>query len=466
MRHTKIICICLLLSGLLSCKKWLDVRPATEIRQENMFETETGFKEALFGVYMKMGKTAVYGGTLTLTVLDVLAQYYNVQDFSNKYANYGKYSYKDIQVRIAVDSVWNVQYECIANLNNLLEAVDQRRSVFSGQHYNLVKGEALGLRAFLHFDLLRLYGPVMATGATKKAIPYITTFGKLVTPQSTATEVIDKCLQDLDAADSLLNVQQKLLYDDPDAFLSYTRNHFNYWAIQALRARIYLYKGDKAKALQYARTIIDKENFTFGDPNTFNATYNSDRTFSTEHVFAVQVSDLKNLYDREFKPGSTNSVVIYQLPAVVDDIFEVTKGGATDFRYRYLVARQGAVSLFTKYAQDVNGALQIKGQIPLIKLPEMYYIAAEATADKNLALGYLNTIRSKRGLIALTGPLDEETLKAELTKEYTKEFCSEGQLFYYFKRLNRPQIPRTSVQMNDATYVLPLPDNEVEFGNR
>ncbi|ASZ13855.1 RagB/SusD family nutrient uptake outer membrane protein [Chitinophaga pendula] len=466
MKHTKIICIYLLLSAMLSCKKWLDVRPATEIKQENMFETETGFKEALFGVYMKMGKTASYGGTLTLTILDVLAQYYNVQDFNNKYANVGKYNYRDIQVRTAIDSVWNLQYECIANLNNLLAAVDQQKSVFSGQHYEMVKGEALGLRAFLHFDLLRIYGPVIATGAAKKAIPYITTFGKLVTPQSTATEIMDKCLQDLDAADSLLKVQQQLFYADPDAFRSYTRNHFNYWAVQALRARIYLYKGDKVKALQYAKSVIDEARFTFGDPNTFNATYNSDRTFSTEHIFAIQVSDLKILYDREFKPGSTNAVTIYQLPTVVDDMFEVTKGGATDYRYRYLVARQGDVSLFTKYNQDVNGALEIEGQIPLIKLPELYYIAAEASPDKNLALTYLNTIRSKRGLVGLPTPIDEATLTAELTKEYTKEFCSEGQLFFYFKRLNRSQIPRTAVQMNEATYVLPLPDNEVEFGNR
>lgn len=466
MKNIRIIIISLLLPGFFSCKKWLDVRPATEIRQENMFETETGFKEALFGVYVKMGSAALYGGTQTMTVMDVLAQYYNVQDFSNKYANYGKYDYRNIDVRATLDAVWNGQYECIANINNLLAATDEHKQVFTGQHYNLIKGEALGLRAFLHFDLLRLYGPVIATGAGNKAIPYVTTFGKLVTPVSTATAVIDKCLQDLDAADSLLKVQQELFYSDPDVFQSYTRNHFNYWAVQALRARIYLYKGDKAKALQYAKAVIDQEIFPFGDPNTFNASYNQDRTFSTEHVFALQVSNLKTLYDPDFKPSSTNSVSIYQLPAVVDDIFEVSKGGATDYRYRYLTARQGSVVLFTKFQQDVNGSLEILGQVPLIKLPELYYIAAESTPDKIAAIGYLNAIRSKRGLVTLPETLDDSAFRDELTKEYTKEFCSEGQLFFYFKRLNRTQIPRTSVQMSDATYVLPLPENEVEFGNR
>lgn len=466
MKNIKLICICGLLTGFFSCKKWLDVRPATEIRQENMFETESGFKEALFGVYMKMGATSLYGGSQTLTVMDVLAQYYNVQDFSNRYANFGKYNYTDIQVRTKIDSIWNGQYECIANLNNLLSAIDENKRVFTAQHYNLVKGEALGLRAFLHFDLLRLYGPAMATGAGKKSIPYVTTFSKMVTPFSTTTEITDRCLRDLDAADSLLKVQQKLFYDDADLFQSYTRNHFNYWAVQALRARIYLYKGDKTKALQYARAVIDPNVFPFGDPNTFNATYNSDRTFSTEHVFAIQVANLKVLYDSEFKPGATNAVALYQLPAVVDDMFDITKGGATDYRYRYLTARQGSVMLYTKFQQDVRGGIQILGQVPLMKLSELYYIAAEATPDKNAALNYLNTMRSKRGLVALQGPLDDDAFRGELTKEYTKEFCGEGQLFFYFKRLNRLQIPRTNVQMSDATYILPLPENEVEFGNR
>jgi hypothetical protein len=466
MKNIKIICICLLLPGFFSCKKWLDVRPATEIRQENMFETESGFKEALFGVYMKMGGTALYGGTQTLTVMDVLAQYYNVQDFSNKYANYGKYDYKNITVRATLDQIWSGQYECIANINNLLAATDQHKQVFTGNHYNMVKGEALGLRAFLHFDLLRLYGPVIAANTGKKAIPYVTTFGKLVTPFSTANEIIDKCLADLDTADNLLKTQQKLFYDNLDPFQSYTRNHFSYWAVQALRARIYLYKGDKAKALQYAKAVIDQDIFPFGDPNTFNASYNKDRTFSTEHVFALQVSNLKALYESDFKPSSTNSVSIYQLPTVVDDMFEITKGGATDYRYRYLTARQGSVVLFTKYLQDVNGSLQILGQVPLMKLPELYYIAAESTSDKTAAISYLNTMRSKRGLIALPLTLDDGAFRDELTKEYTKEFCGEGQLFFYFKRLNRTQIPRTTVQMSNATYVLPLPENEVEFGNR
>jgi hypothetical protein len=36
---------------LTSCKKWLDVRPKTEIKESEQFSTEQGFKDALYGSY-------------------------------------------------------------------------------------------------------------------------------------------------------------------------------------------------------------------------------------------------------------------------------------------------------------------------------------------------------------------------------------------------------------------------------
>jgi len=42
----------------------------------------------------------------------------------------------------------------------------------------------------------------------------------------------------------------------------------------------------------------------------------------------------------------------------------------------------------------------------------------------------------------------------------------EGQLFYYYKRLNFASIPGSAVSGSDDIYVLPMPENEVEFGNR
>ena len=98
---------------------------------------------------------------------------------------------------------------------------------------------------------------------------------------------------------------------------------------------------------------------------------------------------------------------------------------------------------------------------PLLRISEMYYIAAETEMDPNLALGYLNTVRFNRGLADLQPGTD---INAELLKEYQKEFFGEGQLFFYYKRTNTQVIADGSGQddytndfMSDSYYVVPHP---------
>ena len=98
-------------------------------------------------------------------------------------------------------------------------------------------------------------------------------------------------------------------------------------------------------------------------------------------------------------------------------------------------------------------------RIPLLKLSEMYLIAAEASGDKS----YLQTLRDHRGYVNY--PLDDDCdLTVEIEAEYQKEFMAEGQLFYYYKRLNYEKLPNMSDVMS-GYYVFPMPDDEMEFGD-
>ena len=105
---------------------------------------------------------------------------------------------------------------------------------------------------------------------------------------------------------------------------------------------------------------------------------------------------------------------------------------------------------------------------PVIRLTEMHYIVAEYYARKGQfteAYQELNDLRATRGLEALTvrGTFDE--FVTDLVEDARREWISEGQLFYYYKRQNLSSIPFTAQTMNRDTYVFPVPDNELEFGN-
>jgi len=100
---------------------------------------------------------------------------------------------------------------------------------------------------------------------------------------------------------------------------------------------------------------------------------------------------------------------------------------------------------------------------PLIRISEMYYIAAETSTDPVKGLSYLNTVRTQRGLIAVTNTAD---LPGAIAKEYRREFWGEGQLFFFYKRKNMALVPTTAGAATTTTftpqrYIIPLPQSEV-----
>ena len=98
-----------------SCGEWLDVQPKTSVEEEDLFSREYGFKDALTGFYIKMGKTGLYGQNLTYYYMDMLGGLYesapDVYDWSTIYAYDGTY-------QTTVNSIYSDIYNVIANINN------------------------------------------------------------------------------------------------------------------------------------------------------------------------------------------------------------------------------------------------------------------------------------------------------------------------------------------------------------
>ena len=81
----------------------------------------------------------------------MLAQQYDMAT-NNPYKNLKQYRYESYTGTI--DGIWQKTYRIIANLNALLEVSDEKKAILHPTTYGIIKGEAIGLRAFLHFELL------------------------------------------------------------------------------------------------------------------------------------------------------------------------------------------------------------------------------------------------------------------------------------------------------------------------
>ena len=56
----------------ISCNDYLDVQPRSQVEDSELFETESGFKEALAGVYSSMVATSTYSKEMTYGLMGVL----------------------------------------------------------------------------------------------------------------------------------------------------------------------------------------------------------------------------------------------------------------------------------------------------------------------------------------------------------------------------------------------------------
>ena len=476
--YTFTLALCALL---VSCDNWLEVKPYDKISEGELLQSEEGYEKMLNGIYIDLNSDALYGKTLSVEMIEVMGGAYAIGTDNSVWGNYkdlSSYQYNTEYWRDRLDQTWNKAYALILNCNKILESIDQNQSLFTGSNYYVIKGEALALRAMLHFDMLRLFGPVYSKDSDKTAIPYYTKVGNSPEPLLTAKEVVAKVVADLEDARTLLandpvKTEGTLMSGSQDGtsnFLRYRALRLNYYAVEALLARAYLYMCDKADAFKYATDVIktaDNGIFPFVDKNlVVGSPADPDRIFSSEVLFALTNTSRGNLFKNYFDPSRLPNYVFRMDNSLMDKLVyggaAQTGGYQDDYRYRADWVATGSNRYFYKYKDmEATGSIQ-NTMIPMLRLGEMFLIAAESQGD-DLSKGvqYVNALRRNRGVANL------QTLTPDLLKyEYIRELYGEGQLFYLYKRLYSDIITSSSSSKNtkasDLVFVVPLPDSETE----
>ncbi|MFZ4862020.1 RagB/SusD family nutrient uptake outer membrane protein [Sphingobacterium sp. Mn56C] len=482
----------LLFSG---CSKWLEVQPQGQTTEGIIFNTQQGFKDALIGAYVRLNSTNLYGESLSYGFIEYLALNWDVtsnqSDLTNTALRNGNYN--DLGVRGKIDNVFGHQYKLVLDVNGILANIDAKQGIFEKNIYEIIKGEALGLRALAHFDAIRLFGPVPTNPGDKKWLPYVKVISKNIGPGLTFQEFMQEVLADLNEAEALLakadplqkyTLQQLANDKNLDDFFKYRETRINYYAILALKARVFqwLAAGNPQyaqDAVKYAKLVLDgqvdgQKHFRLGT-EADRATQNY--VMTPEIIFAAynelndggeaKFGENGNYFRADSKSGTDFVYLSMLFPAA-----ERT----SDIRYKEMWVGKTKVGsenyvYYRKYFQNMLNLETPINRIPIIRLSEMYFILTEFATSKAEADQYYRIYCDAKGIpFASTGfnaSNWENDRRTKLIREVVREFYAEGKAFFNYKRLNMAASPAqytyTYFIGSEKKYILPKPDREIDY---
>lgn len=452
--------------SLSSCSEWLDVAPKTDLPAEELFETENGFMSALAGLYITMTAEDTYGKNLSFGLVEQLAQMYDklpdgTTDPKSVYI-YDNETSGAFNTKNTLANLWMGQYHIIANANNLLKWLDLNGEavISDSTTRNMIKGEAYAIRAYLHFDLLRGWGPMNYAGNAKgqdmKCMPYRKVADSSKQPLLAAKDVVKNITDDLLTAKRLLSHEKEIslsYYETSDR-----RFRFNYHAVNATLARVYNYAGNKEEAKKCAMEVIDNCGLELQSGN------NDDPILSNEVICGLSMHEMSNFMSEYFSGGDKMNTKYYIKQATRNTIFEMSGDDSEDMRAKstaFIEDNGLQICVSRKYIDNDNE------MIPLIRLPEMYYIACESNEGDAAAL-FINDVRNKRGISMSKNVTcnDKSERTAALKYEYRKEYYAEGQYFWFLKThgITGALEHCPGVELAEENFIFPLPDREKEYG--
>jgi hypothetical protein len=481
--------------ALSSCNDWLEVRPRTELAADEMFASESGFKDALTACYIQLNGGNLYGSRLTMTDIEYLANHWDLENVLDAASPLKNFEYELDPVRSGFLAIYVSLYNVIAQANTVLENLPATGQVIRTESTRaIIKAEALAIRAFCHFEILRLFGQVPRNATRLVSLPYAEVVSLDPIPFYAFDAFVSRISRDWEEAEQLLLQHDPILeysYDQlndfadanspvalDDSFLGYRRFRFNYYAVKALQARMYLYTGDRDKAYTTARALIDARDkagnkvISLAGAADFTLHYYA---LPSECLLALNNFQLSAIHTYYF---STNNPRLFVTEAHFrNDIFAgqstaVNNRATSAWNQTAIGGGTGATHpTLRKYEQPgtnetvTSNLLATRRQVvPLVRLSEIYLIAMETAPDNTVFNTLYAEYMAARNVIA--SPLTDAQAMDEITREYRREFFGEGQMFYTYKRLGATNMLwKIDRPVTETDYVVPLPTSEYNANN-
>lgn len=471
-----------------ACNDWLTIQPETTVAAEALFKTDVGITQGLNGAYYEarggLYSPSGYLGGAGFVEDMANTYYYDPLLLSDGwyFANhiYGQSDSQEYVNELCFMGLYNV----VANLNSLLSEMAKNVSELTPDTYKIVRGEAYALRACCHLDAIRLYGPVpMLADAATTYIPYVRVNNVDNYEYHTFDQFMNYVQEDLDSAEMFLQTVDPVLkftFEETNStsyIWSYRKSRCNYYAVLALQARAALWRGDKEKALRYAKLVKDAKNedgtskvrLTTPSDNVNNYAV-TDKTHYSEHLFGIK----NESYNIQQNGDPFKEATVQGTPEFLKELYGENFKNDLRFKHFWKIGKgtwygdDGSIlPEYKVYYYTINRFSDFypsntlaPRNFPIIRLPEIYFIVMECgtLAEANEIYEEYCNARD----VAYV-PLTEEDRQKRVILESIREYAGEGQNFFTYKRNNVKNMCGATSSCSEEQYIMPLP--EAEYSN-
>ncbi|WP_160067328.1 RagB/SusD family nutrient uptake outer membrane protein [Sphingobacterium bovisgrunnientis] len=450
-----------------SCNNLLEIKETDFLGGDIALRTVSNNESLLMGAYSS------YDADMAVRLNGVFSDELKAGDFYNAQTTHEwQFAADDIGIRDSYTAV-DPLYRVIDRVNRIFIALPNAVSEASTDEAkkSIIKGEALFLRAFAHFELFRYY--CKNYDPSGLGMIYMTEPSLEPKARENMDTYFQKILADITEAKTLLPATSTDVY------------RASRLAVVGLQARVALYMRNWKDAITYsteyinAKPLATKTEFPgiWKDTNNAEVGFKIAKTVSNTRLGSIYRGLFTRVNGVLQAPGSISWVPSSKLWDSFDQV--------NDIRFEnYLIDEpilasvQGKPSkIVKKYAGgEYASANENVNDLKVFRTAEMYLIRAEARAEDGLVNGAnsaesdLNTLRAARinGYVNQSFASKDLIIQAIMNERY-KELAFEGHRFWDLKRRGLPvqratadaPTPATAtLPANDFRFVLPIPNEE------
>ncbi len=437
-----VVILAIFLAGVCSCDKNLE--PYDSLSDNTALATPSDLQTASYGAYASIKepdyiehlvKNSTYPGDNLAVSRTTSSDFLGVYNYTYFAANnYGT-------------EFWAQAYKAIYASNRIIAAIKDGESSTLDQ----IKGENLFLRAFSHFNLVRIFGRPYTQDQGNN--PGIVIKDNIITDdypsRSTVKEVYDFIVGDLLKAAELMTVNKNSCYASKEV-------------AYALLSRVYLYMGDNQNAIKYADLVINSERYELLGTEEYKTYFIPVPENNKETIFAIRhvPSDDEGFsaIGSQFYNDPVTKATGYGQTEVSESYFDLLNKYPEDARHSFiepqynpdntLVTDNNVPIIYLNKYNWQDGIANLSSPV-ILRLAEMYLNRAEANAkipgNEQLAIDDVNVIRSRAGLSAsalyTVSDLKGHTSVLDVVLEERRlEFIAEMQRPYDLFRNNLPMV--------------------------